>query len=279
MLSLPANPLAARRAWLIALVIAVTATVPPVAASTAVAAPSKPTIVLVHGAFADASGWNRVTNRLQRRGYKVVAPANPLRGVSADAAYLRSVLAGIKGQIVLVGHSYGGVVITNAATGNPNVKSLVYVAAYAPDQGQSSGSLGEAVPGGLIGPMTLDFHHFPNPDGSEGTEATIKTDVFREIFAADLNERLASAMAAAQRPASVVTLGEPTGVPAWRTIPSWAVIPTADKAIGVALLRSMAEHAEMKTVSVTGASHVVMVSRPTATAKVILDAAGPAARR
>src|SRR4051812_40592147 len=146
-----------RRALLTLLVAAASVATLASAASAASARPVKvkPTIVLVHGAFADASAWAGVTERLQSRGYTVVAPANPLRGVASDAAYLRSLLTTISGPIVLVGHSYGGVVITNAATGNPNVKALVYVAAYAPDDGESISSLSALVPGGMIGPATL----------------------------------------------------------------------------------------------------------------------------
>src|SRR4051794_4644460 len=143
--------------------------------------PAKPTVVLVHGAFADASGWSEVIDSLDRQGYPVIAPANPLRGVSADAAYMRAVLAEIKGPIVLVGHSYGGVVITNAATGNPNVKALVYVAAFAPDLGDTVESLGKLGTGGGIGPATLDLRPYPAPPGLPPLEGYIKLDVFRDI--------------------------------------------------------------------------------------------------
>src|SRR4051812_5383594 len=129
-----------------------------------------PTVVLVHGAFADASGWSGVIDRLEDRGYPVLAPANPLRGVAADAAYLRSFLATVPGPIVLVGHSYGGMVITNAATGNPNVKALVYVAAYAPDEGDSVASLGQLGTGGQLGPATLDLRPYPAPAGAPPLE-------------------------------------------------------------------------------------------------------------
>ena len=161
------------RPWLLgALVAAAVFAGPAVATATATSTPkAKPTVVLVHGAFADASGWAGVIARLQQRGYTVLAPANPLRGVSYDAAYLRSFLGTIEGPVVLAGHSYGGVVITNAATGNPNVQSLVYVAAYGPDAGESVGSLGELIPGGMIGPATLDFRPFPAPDGHVEVES------------------------------------------------------------------------------------------------------------
>jgi pimeloyl-ACP methyl ester carboxylesterase len=242
------------------------------AAFVLIAAPAsaagKPTIVLVHGAFADASGWNGVTERLQDQGYKVLAPANPLRGVSSDAAYIKNVLAHVSGPIVLVGHSYGGVVITNAATGNPNVKALVYVAGFVPAQGDTVQALSTPAGGSLLGETALDVL----PDGSGGLEGTIKTSVFREVFAADLPRKLTAVMAVSQRPASLVTLGEPSGPPAWASIPSWAVIPTKDNTIGAGNLRTMAKRAKAKITEVRGASHVVMMSQPEATTDVILRA-------
>jgi pimeloyl-ACP methyl ester carboxylesterase len=232
-----------------------------------------PTIVLVHGAFADASGWGRVTQRLQRKGYTVVAPTNTLRGVIPDAAYMRSFLGQIHGPIVLVGHSYGGVVITNAATGNPNVKALVYVAAYAPDEGDTVGGLETLAPGGMIGEPTLDVRTYPAPDGTPAPEATIKPRVFHDVFAADLPTSETDLMATEQRPAALSTLGEPSGPPAWKTIPSWYVVAGKDNAIGTAVERIMAKRIDAHTTEVKGASHVVMMSRPAETTKVILDAA------
>src|SRR4051812_7934606 len=188
-----------------------------------------PTVVLVHGAFADASGWSGVIDRLEDRGYPVLAPANPLRGVAADAAYLRSFLATVPGPIVLVGHSYGGMVITNAATGNPNVKALVYVAAFAPDAGDTVQSLGTLGTGGMLGrPGALTIRPFPAADGSEALEAYIALDPFRAIFAADLPRKQARAMALSQRPAALQTLGEPSGPPAWKTIPAWYLVAGRD---------------------------------------------------
>jgi pimeloyl-ACP methyl ester carboxylesterase len=244
------------------------------AALPAAAQAAKPTVVLVHGAFADASGWYGVQERLEAKGYTVVSPANPLRGVTADATYIKSVLSQISGPIVLVGHSYGGVVITNAATGNPNVKALVYIAAYAPDQGDTVVSLGQLGKQGEIGPATLDIRNFPNPDGTTGQEGTIKLDVFRDIFAADLSKKLARNMALAQRPASLVALGEPSGVPAWKTIPSFYMVAGADRAIGADVEKAMAKRiSPKKTVTIKGASHVVMISQPKITADFILEAA------
>src|SRR3954451_4133505 len=175
------------------------------------AKPAKPTIVLVHGAFADASGWGDVAARLQKKGFVVSAPANPLRGVAADADSLRSFLATIDGPIVLVAHSYGGFVITNAANGNPNVKALVYVAAYAPAEGDSIAALSEQVPGGKVSPQTLTIR--PAPGGIP--EGYTPTDLFRNIFAADLPPKQTAVMAASQRPASLAIRQEPSGPPAW----------------------------------------------------------------
>jgi len=245
------------------------------AARPAHAAAAKPTVVLVHGAFADASGWSGVIGRLQRRGYPVVAPANPLRDVYGDAAYLKAVLAAIKGPIVLVGHSYGGFVITNAAVGNANVKALVYVAAYAPREGDTVAKLNALAPGSLIGPATLDFLTVPGPgpDGAGVQEAVIKPSAFREVFAADVDPRTAAIMAASQRPDAAVTLGQPSGPPAWKAIPSWYLVAGRDKAIGTGAERIMARWTGARTREVANASHAVLVSRPDVVTDLILDAA------
>jgi pimeloyl-ACP methyl ester carboxylesterase len=264
-------PLALPRRGLIACALAALLLFASTAADARAAA--KPTVVLVHGAFADASGWSGVITRLQAKGYPVIAPPNPLRGVAADAAYLKSFLATIKGPIVLVGHSYGGVVITNAATGNPNVKALVYVAAYGPDQGETIGGLGAMIPGGLIGQSTLDFRPFPTADGQQALEGTIKLNVFHKIFAADLPKAETNVMAVSQRPAAVATLTEPTGVPAWKTIPSWYIVAGKDLAIGTKLEQFMAKRMKAKTTVIKGASHVVFISQPEKTTNVILAAA------
>lgn len=243
------------------------------AANAAKPVQAKPTVVLVHGAFADASGWKGVSTRLDRLGYPVIAPANPLRGVSADSAYLRTFLATIKGPIVLVGHSYGGMVITNAATGNPNVKALVYIAAYAPDTGDSVSSLETLGTGGMIGPATLTFRPFPAADGSTSMEGYINLDLFRKIFAADLPAKRARAMALSQRPAALTVLGEPSGPPAWKAIPSWYLLPAEDHAIGTDVELAMAKRSNAKIVRVKGASHVVFISHPGVATRLILRAA------
>lgn len=264
------RPPALRLALLLAASVLVL--VPAVAASPASAAP-KPTIVLVHGAFADASSWTAEVQQLQARGYTVDVPANPLRGVSYDSAYLRGILASIKGPIVLAGHSYGGTVITNAATGNPNVKALVYVSAFAPDAGETIQGLGEKVPGGEVGPTTLALRNYPGPDGQPVTEATVKPSLFPEIVAGDLPLPLAKALAAEQRPAALAVLGEPSGEPAWKSIRSWAILGTKDRTIGTPLLRFMAKRARSKTTLVEGASHLMLATHPEAVTKVILAAA------
>ncbi len=191
----------------------------------------KPTIVLVHGAFADASGWAGVITRLEDHGYTVLAPANPLRGVATDSAYIASVLATITGPIVLVGHSCGGEVITNAATGNPNVKALVYIAAFAPDAGETSGGILAKFPGSMLTPANLILRPFPQPDGTTGTDAYINPAVFREAFCADCSAGTAAVMAATQRPGALATLNEPSGILAWKTIPSWYLVASQDHAI------------------------------------------------
>ena len=230
--------------------------------------PPKPTIVLVHGAFADASGWSGVVERLQRRGYTVVAPPNPLRGVSEDSGYIKAVLDDIDGPIVLVGHSYGGMVITNAATGNANVKALVYIAAFAPDKGDSVLSLSALAPGGMLGPA-LGFRDVPVPGGQEGY---IQPSEFRRVFAADVDRSAAAVMAASQRPAAIAALGEPSpNEPAWKTIPSWYMVASQDLAIGAAPERIMAERIGATTVEVRS-SHVPMITHPREVTGLILDA-------
>jgi pimeloyl-ACP methyl ester carboxylesterase len=241
-------------------------------ASASVHRPAKPTVVLVHGAFADASGWNDVVRRLQRRGYPVLAPANPLRGVAPDAAYLASVLETISGPIVLVGHSYGGVVITNAATGNSNVKALVYVAAFAPEAGETIEGLQTQFPGSKLNQAALDIRPYLLPDGTDSYDGYVKPALFRDIFAGDLPADTTAVMAATQRPADVHTLGQPSGTPAWKTIPSWTLIARNDNLIPAAAQRFMASRAGAHTVEVN-ASHVAMMSKPAATADLIADAA------
>ena len=240
------------------------------------AAQTKPTIVLVHGGWADSSGWNSEVSALQRRGYPVIAPANPLRGLASDAAYLRSILKTIDGPIVLVGHSYGGAVITNAAFGVPQVKALVYIAGFAPAQGESLLQLVTKNPGSEIGSQTLITRKYPLPGGGEGTDLYLTQHGFQTAFAADVPKRIANQMWATQRPFSEEAFASPSGEPAWKTIPSWYLIASQDRAIPPATQRFMADRAHA-TVSQVKASHVPMVSEPGATMKVILAAAKDAA--
>jgi pimeloyl-ACP methyl ester carboxylesterase len=246
----------------------------PAAASSTPAYPQtpKPTVVLVHGAFADGSSWSKVIARLQTAGYPVIAPANPLRDLNGDSAYLSSVVSSIPGPVVLVGHSYGGAVMSNAANGHPNVKALVFIAGFAPDQGESALDLSGRYPGSLL-PTSLITRQFPLPGGETGTDLYVDPAKFRAAFAADLPAREAAMMAAAQRPAALAALGTPSGAPAWKNIPSWYLIAGADQAIPPAAQRFMATRARAHTSEVRGASHAVMVSHPDATAALVAAAA------
>ncbi len=229
---------------------------------------SKPTIVLVHGAFADSASWNAVIPDLLAQGYPVVAAANPLRSVQGDSDYVASVLAGIEGPIVLVGHSYGGIVISNAATDNDNVKGLVYVAGFAPDTGESAFTLAGQFPGSTLGDALA-----PIPLAGGGTDLYIRPDAFWSQFAADVPEADAALMATTQRPVTEAALTDNSGDPAWKTIPSWFVYGELDKNIPAAAVAFMAERAGAKeAIEVSGASHVVMLSQPKAVTDVILSA-------
>lgn len=239
--------------------------------ASATATSAKPTIVLVHGGWADSSGWNAEIATLSDLGYPVIAPANPLRGLSSDAAYLRSVLETIPGPIVLVGHSYGGAVISNAAVGVPNVEALVYIAAFAPATGESLAQLVTQNPGTQITPDALIERPYPLADGTQGIDLYLKDTVFREAFAADLSKRTTRLMQATQRPFSLAAFVEQSGTPAWHTVPSWYLVATDDHAIPPATQQFMAERAGSTTSSVKS-SHVPMMSQPEATTKVILRA-------
>jgi pimeloyl-ACP methyl ester carboxylesterase len=232
----------------------------------------KPTVVFVHGGWADSSGWNDEITTLQKQGYPVLAVANPLRGLSSDADYVRSVLQTIPGPIVLVGHSYGGAVISNAARGVSNVKALVYIAAFAPDTGESLQQLVTMNPGTHITPDALDTRPYPLPGGETGVDLYIKADVFRDAFAGDLPRRTTDLMQAEQRPFSVAAFGEPSGEPAWKTIPSWYLVATNDHAIPPVTEEFMAHRAGAHIAHVA-ASHVPMMSQPQATTRLILQAA------
>ncbi|MGW5861564.1 alpha/beta fold hydrolase [Streptomyces sp. NPDC055239] len=230
----------------------------------------KPTVVLVHGAFADASGFNDTIALLQKAGFPVIAPANPLRDAVDDAAYLSSVLDTIDGPVILAAHSYGGLVITNAARGHANVKALVYMGAFAPDKGESALQLSDRFPGSELG-GALITRQYPVPGGGTGTDGYIDPAKFRSVFAPDLPASRTRLMAATQRPASVQGLSGASGAPAWKTIPSWYLIPTEDKVIPPAAHRFMAKRAGSKVTEIRS-SHVVMISHPEAAAKIIKSA-------
>ncbi|MCB8823338.1 alpha/beta fold hydrolase [Microvirga rosea] len=236
-------------------------------ASSAIAQPTeKPTIVLVHGAFADSSSWNGVTAILKRDGYHVVAAANPLRGVSADASYVADLVSNIKSPVVLVGHSYGGSVISEAADGHLNVKALVYVAAFAPDVGESAAQLTGKYPGSTLSPTLAP----PVALSGGGNDLYIQQNRFREQFAADVPEKQTMLMSVAQRPVAEAALNEVATKAAWKRLPSWFVYGTKDKNIPARTMAFMASRAHSKqTVVVDGASHVVMVSNPRAVAGLI----------
>jgi pimeloyl-ACP methyl ester carboxylesterase len=224
------------------------------------------TVVLVHGAFADSSSWNGVTERLQAKGVNVMAAANPLRGISHDSAYVASVFGQIPGPVLAVGHSYGGAVISNAATGAQNVVGLVYVAAFAPDEGELLGAVEAGSKDSVLNSALLP-HQYPTDSGT-GTEFTIDPAKARDAFASDVSDLEAALIAVNQRPVSELAFGEPSGPPAWKRLPSWAVVATGDRAAGTDVVRSHAERAGAQITEVDG-SHVIMVSQPDAVVQVI----------
>jgi len=229
-----------------------------------------PTIVLVHGSFADASGWNGVVNRLQAEGYTVYCPPNLLRNIPTDAAYIRDFLSTIEGDIVLVGHSYGGAVITTAGN-HEKVVALVYVAGYALDEGETLGELQGRFPDPPLA-ANLRYAPFPVAGGEPGTDVSIDPDAFPHIFAADVPIETTRFMALAQRPLSAAAFTEPSGPPAWRSKPAWGMVSGADTAINPDVERFGYERAEMTVTEVEGASHAVFLSHPGAVAAVIREA-------
>lgn len=225
---------------------------------------------MVHGAFTDASGFSTVVGGLQRDGYRVIAPANPLRGLSRDSAYLKALLRTIRGPVVLVGHSYGGAVITNAATGNTHVRALVYLAGYAPDKGGSVASIGARFPGSHLTPAA--FTQVPLTRAGGGG-VYVKPGKYRDVFLSNrLSAARAAVLAATQRPAAAADFGEVSGTPAWKKIPSWYLVARQDHAIPPAAERSMARRAKAHTVQVN-APHAVFLTDPRAVTRIILDAA------
>ena len=237
---------------------------------------TSPTIVLVHGAYAESASWNGVIADLQRRGYTTIAAANQLRGLQHDAAYVRSVLESVSGPIVLVGHSYGGSVMSEAAEGVAGVSALVYVASFLLDVGESTDDLVTKFPGAQLG-SAAEPVPFPGPGGDTGTEFYIRQDRFHELFAADVAPDEAAVLAATQRPIAGAALTEAATKAAWKTIPSWTLIATQDLAIPADAARFMADRAGSTTVEID-ASHAVTVSQPGVVADLIDTAARATAR-
>ena len=237
---------------------------------------TSPTIVLVHGAYAESASWNGVIADLQRRGYTTIAAANQLRGLQHDAAYVRSVLESVSGPIVLVGHSYGGSVMSEAAEGVAGVSALVYVASFLLDVGESTDDLVTKFPGAQLG-SAAEPVPFPGPGGDTGTEFYIRQDRFHELFAADVAPDEAAVLAATQRPIAGAALTEAATKAAWKTIPSWTLIATQDLAIPADAARFMADRAGSTTVEID-ASHGVTVSQPGVVADLIDTAARATAR-
>ena len=234
----------------------------------------KPSIVLIHGAWADGSSWSRVIGILQQQGYTVYAPANPLRGLLSDSAYIASFLQSISGPIILVGHSYGGAVITNAATGNPNVKALVYIDAFAPDQGESLASLSSVPPppgqspSCLSGDPTMVFNFVPL---TGDIDLYVKPNLFPSCFANDLSPKEGAVLASTQRAFALSALPQQSGVPAWKTIPSFYLVGTIDNVIPPFAQLFMAQRAHSTIVQVR-AGHLSMTSHPEAVTDLINQA-------
>src|SRR5262244_1390678 len=239
------------------------------AASSQAQSNEKPTIVLVHGAFNESSSWEGVIHELPD-GYRVIAAAIPLRGVKSDSSYLARLIDSIQGPVVLVGHSFSGMMITNAAAGKSNVKALVYVAALAPDAGQTANDLLSKFPGGTSGSALGP----PVDLGGGAHDVYVLPEKFHAQFAADVSASKARIMAVTQRPIVDTAFGEQSGPPAWRSIPSWFIYGTGDKNLPVATTLFMAKRAgARKVVEIKGASHLLMVSHPKETAKLIAEAA------
>ncbi|MET7880538.1 alpha/beta hydrolase [Micromonospora profundi] len=236
----------------------------------------KPTIVLVHGAFADASSWNGVVKHLKRDGYPVIAPANPLRDLQSDAEYVRSVVDSVSGPVVVVGHSYGGSVLSEAVAGDRDVKALVFVASFMLKPGESTSDLSGMFPGNELA-VSLDEVPFPTSGGGSGTDLYVQQRKFGAVFAGDVPRDIADVMAATQRPVTAAALNGKATKAAWTSIPSWNMIAIDDLAIPVKAQRYMAKRAGAHTVEIK-ASHAVTVSRPQAVANLIDKAARSTSR-
>ncbi|MET9109493.1 alpha/beta hydrolase [Streptomyces zhihengii] len=232
---------------------------------------TKPTVVLVHGAFADSSSWNTVVARLRESGHPVIAAANPLRGLADDAAYVRDVLAAVDGPVILVGHSYGGAVISTAAEGASNVRALVYIAAFLPEAGESAADLAGKFPGSTLGEALREVS-LTSPDGSAVVDLYIEQEKFHGQFAADVAPDKAAVMAATQRPITASALSDKAAVAAWQNLPVWSLIATEDRNIPAQAQVFMGERAGARTISVA-ASHAAAVSHPEAVVQLVEEAA------
>jgi pimeloyl-ACP methyl ester carboxylesterase len=229
------------------------------------------TVVLVHGAFADGASWSGVTQRLLEAGVPTKVVVNPLRGVSADSAYVASVINQTPGRVLAVGHSYGGVVISNAAPQTNNVVGLVYVAAFAPEEGETVGEITDRSTDSVLGESVLP-NEYPTGNGSEtATELIVDPAKFYDVFSADLPKTMSDVLGHSQRPLAAAALGDKSGPPAWKNLPVWFVVATGDKAAGSDAVRSMAQRANATITELPG-SHLIMVSQPEAVTEVILQA-------
>lgn len=229
----------------------------------------KPTVILVHGAFAESSSWDHVLDPLHAAGHKVIAAANPLRGLESDAEAVSDLVRSIEGPVLLVGHSYGGMVISNVDVDAGEIVGLVYVAGFAPDAGEDAITLSGKFPGSTLGSVLK-----PVPRRNGTTDLAIAQDHYPTQFAADVSAAITHRMASTQRPVTMEALTEPSGEPLWKEIPSWFVFGEQDRNIPAPLVRFMAERAgSLRTVGIEGASHAVAVSNPEAVADLILEAA------
>jgi pimeloyl-ACP methyl ester carboxylesterase len=232
---------------------------------------SGPTVVLVHGAFADAGSWALVIERLIAARVPVTAIVNPLRGVALDAAYVASFINQIDGTVLAVGHSYGGAIITNAVPQTTNVVGLVYVAAFAPDQGETVAGIIGGSKDSVLTTAMLEYE-YPAGNGDEtAIELIIDPTKFRDVFSADLPQRQSDIYALSQRPIAAGALGEGTTKVAWKNLPAWAAVGIADVAAGSDVVRSMAQRADATITEIEG-SHAIMISQPDTVTDVILTA-------
>ena len=227
--------------------------------------------MLVHGAFADASSWSGVVERLQAQGWQSWRPPTRCAASRTDSAYIASLLNQIPGPVLAVGHSYGGAVITNAATNAKNVVGLVYVAAFAPDEGEVLGQVTRHLERRVLDPALVPLQYPTGQGTTTAVEFAVDPAEFHDAFAGDLPAAQTAVMAATQRPVAELAFGEPNGTPAWKTLPSWAVVATGDKAAGADVMRSMAQRAGATITEIEG-SHVIMISQPQAVTDVILEA-------